>query len=190
MPPNSSGTSTPVQPSSAHSCQNTREKPSPCGSARSLRNSAIGAFAAIAPRALSISIFWSSLSTSMAASIGGEFEQPLGDNVEHDLGRAALDRVALRAQPASRYVLRRATIAVEIKSFRSGERHQELVPALVEFGAVVFEQRRARADFAAVRRLGEVPLPRRPGRVGVDRRARDLGAQDGVGKLSVVRLRL
>ena len=71
MPPNSCGTSTPVQPISAHSRQNAREKPSGEASARNWRHIAIGAFAAIAPRALSISIRWSSFSTSMRAhSVG------------------------------------------------------------------------------------------------------------------------
>jgi adenylate cyclase len=62
----------------------------------------------------------------------------LEGSVQRGGKRMRVDRIALGAQPAVGDALRRTEIAVEIKALRPGERHQELVPAFVELGAVVF----------------------------------------------------
>src|SRR6185436_13098391 len=71
-------------------------------------------------------------------------EDALGDDVELDLGRAALDRVAARAQPVARHL---ELVGLEARAFpadalRTADRDHELAPAHVELGAVVLEDRR------------------------------------------------
>src|SRR5690349_11003016 len=86
-----------------------------------------------------------------------EFEYALGDDVELDLGRAALDGVALRPEPVPREleVVRRVSIAFPPESRLAGERDEQLLTALVQLGAVHLEEGRLRSGLGAAR--GAVP---------------------------------
>src|SRR5262245_5676360 len=81
----------------------------------------------------------------------GQAEDALRDDVELDLGGAALDGVAAGAEP----VACQADFAVvEAGSFPAeglwaGDLHRELAPALVQLGAVELEERGLGAGFVA-----------------------------------------
>ena len=80
--------------------QKSRENPSPCGVARSRRALADRRMRGDRARERCPSAASGLRRASASVSVRGQFEQALGDDVEHDFRRAALDRIALRAQPA------------------------------------------------------------------------------------------
>src|SRR6478752_2949322 len=63
------------------------------------------------------------------------------DDAEHDLAGAALDRVGLGAQPGARSRAAPRALAFPFQRVDAAGRHQDLVTALVEFGAVIFHRR-------------------------------------------------
>src|SRR5215468_2894418 len=91
-------------------------------------------------------------------------EHALGDDVELDLGRAALDRVGARAQPFARELelLAAEPIAFPAEPLRPEDRDLELAPAFVQLRAVVLEDRgfrtRCVARLGGVARAGERPV--------------------------------
>src|SRR5690242_18626372 len=83
-----------------------------------------------------------------------EFEYALGDDVELDLGRPALDGVALRSEPVPRQlqVFRRVRRAFPAESRLAGERDEQLLTALVQLRAVHLEEGRLRSGPGAAGR--------------------------------------
>src|SRR3954452_1733250 len=69
-----------------------------------------------------------------------QIEDALGDDAEHDLGRAALDRVGLGPQPGARTGALLRPLALPFQRIDAAGRHQDLVTALVELGAVIFHR--------------------------------------------------
>src|SRR5215212_6293242 len=111
-----------------------------------------------------------------------QLEDVLGDDAEHDLGGAALDGVALGAQPLAGERAAVRALALPLERLRATGGHHQLVAALVELGAEVFEHRRLRPDPLAGLGLVLHALERERKGPGVDLGARDVGAQEGVGE--------
>src|SRR5437899_8600784 len=73
----------------------------------------------------------------------GQAEHALGDDVELDLRRATLDRVAARAQPLPRQrdLVVVVSRALPAEPLRARDPHRQLMAVLVELGGVDLEQR-------------------------------------------------
>src|SRR5262245_34749494 len=71
----------------------------------------------------------------------GQIEDALGDDAEHHLTRAALDRIGLGAQPGARASAVPRTLAFPFQRVDAAGRHQDFVAALVQLGAVIFHRR-------------------------------------------------
>src|SRR3954452_8403983 len=83
-----------------------------------------------------------------------QVEDALGDDAEHHLGSAALDRVGLGAQPRTGTRAAVGALAFPFQRVDTARRHQDLVAALVELGAVIFHRRRKR--WMRLAGLGEI----------------------------------
>src|SRR5579872_5391694 len=87
-------------------------------------------------------MFCSSLSTSTIVSLRSrQPEDALGDDVELDLAGPALDGVGFRAQPRPRGETVARALALPLERVRAARRHRQFHATLVEFGAVIFQQR-------------------------------------------------
>src|SRR6185503_19882801 len=130
----------PSQPRAAISSQRSREKPSASFVSRNGRMRRSDERLATNSRAVRARSSCSSFRTrSKRVSSIRQAEHALGDDVQLDLGRAALDRVAARAQPIARdleLVLVEAG-PVPAEPLRPADADHELAPAHVELGAVV-----------------------------------------------------
>ena len=102
-PPSDSGNGMPTQPSSAICFQSAREKPSGSFASRSARTRATGELlrheVGGGLREELLVFGEHELHGRSLLRLVRQAEHALGDDVELDLGRAALDRVAARAQP-------------------------------------------------------------------------------------------
>ncbi len=159
------------RPAGSASTPERRREPGGLDRRLRLRNSAISAFSATAPRcaavrelrsrrmSMAFSNPWSSSSSRLATKCRHDFRRP------PSIGRITLGRSQPR-RPAPDRDCRRSKGPPGLvgSSFRR----------FVELGAVVFEQRRPLPDFAAAASAGTLPGGHR--RVGVDRRTGDLGA--------------
>src|SRR5205085_10332014 len=61
-----------------------------------------------------------------------QIEDALGDDAEHHLRRAALDRVGLGAQPGARTRAAARPVALPLQRIDAASRHQDFVAALVQ----------------------------------------------------------
>src|SRR5579884_1780142 len=148
-PPSFSENGMPVHPSAAISFHSGLEYPSGSPPSRSVRARDRGDLSATNAAAVVASIDWSSVSASCMgrSSRGrsvGEREHLLGDDVELDLRRPPLDRVAARPQPLARLreLLGGEALPLPPERLGAADRDHELVPPLVQLGAVHLEQRR------------------------------------------------
>src|SRR5712672_412304 len=117
------------------------------------------------------------VSLSPAASRPRQIENPFGHDAEHHLGSAALDRVGLGAQPGARACAAFRALALPFQRVDAARRHQDLVTALVQLGAVIFHRR----GKCRMRLTGLGQIDRALGGAGqrrlVDLEAGDLSAQ-------------
>src|SRR5579871_2943426 len=180
LPPKLSGTRSPQKPISAKVFQRSREKPVASLASRKCRKCDTGALSLMRPRALSRSIDCSSVRTRAMVLSPRQVEDALCDNAEHHLGCAALDRVRLGAQPGARPGAAAGAFALPLQRVDAARRHQNLVAALVELGAVIFHRRReCRMTLACLRQIDHPLRGRRQCRL-IDLEGRDLPAQDRI----------